>query len=572
MSREAVGWFSHIVCAAKTDVGKKRKNNEDAYGVFHEAGVFCVADGMGGGDDGEIASAAVVKGLEDGLKALPFREDGGYAAADVADVVETSLTKASAWIFNRTRQKNLSGCGSTFVGFALDATSPGTALAIHAGDSRLYLLHGRSIKQVTHDHSVAEMIGAKDESKVNPMFRSMVMNAIGIRAKADPERTPFKVSAGDRILVCSDGLSRMVPDKKILAISRKNEDVAKAADALIAAALEAGGVDNVTVVLTEVGELPAAVPALEPPPDAGGELATGSSDRTTGETGGDATEDSTQTLATMAPTMTGDALLVPEESDEPVVAAAEVSAAANSAQRSQSLFWRKQLIALAAVAAVGLLAAVVLGMLAKRSPAPKDEPPAARQEQPLAAMETLPADPPHPEPVQKAVVIPEPELPPAPKPVPMPEVRSVPTIVTNLPAVVTNALDTVTNAPAAVEAFEAVVKACEGDSLESFCQAFRRLEGKVKPELREQMKRFEASARFCARMRTKDGAVRAVVDLRYCLEAAAGARKSLEASTRPVARRLLVAWDELIRSEPSSDEGMKAATRFLSGVQETGDR
>ena len=292
--------FTYIQFAARSDVGKKRKNNEDALGAFPSAGIFCVADGMGGGDDGEIASAAVVKAVEDVSKRCIPPDDGAFAAADVADVLENGLCKASEWIFNRANDKRLSGCGSTFVGVVLDATHPDSALAVHAGDSRLYLLHGRSIKQITRDHSAAEMIGAKDESKLNPMFRSMVMNAIGIRTKVDPERTPFKIAEGDRILICSDGLSRMVPDKKILSISRKHADVGEAVDALILAALEAGGVDNVTVLLAEVGPLPEPAKVLTLP-EASADFVdddadTGSTDGTDAET-----EGSTQTVQTVQP-------------------------------------------------------------------------------------------------------------------------------------------------------------------------------------------------------------------------------------------------------------------------------
>ena len=79
------GIFSHIVFAARTDVGKRRKNNEDAFGTFPAAGVFCVADGMGGGADGEVASAATVKAVEDCARMMPQPFEGGYPAESVAE-------------------------------------------------------------------------------------------------------------------------------------------------------------------------------------------------------------------------------------------------------------------------------------------------------------------------------------------------------------------------------------------------------------------------------------------------------------------------------------------------------
>ena len=89
------GNFRHVAYAFKTDVGKKRKNNEDALGAFPEGGIFCVADGMGGGDDGEIASAAVVKAVDDVSRRCST--GAGHDAKDVAAVLEAGLSDASAW-------------------------------------------------------------------------------------------------------------------------------------------------------------------------------------------------------------------------------------------------------------------------------------------------------------------------------------------------------------------------------------------------------------------------------------------------------------------------------------------
>lgn len=265
MSGETANHFSHIVCAAKTDVGLKRSNNEDAFGTFPEAGVFCVADGMGGGDDGEIASAAVVKAIGDAVAKCPPSDAGGYAGADVVELLRNGLSGASDWICRRAEEKHLNGCGSTFVGVVFDATNPAKATAVHAGDSRLYRLRGKKIVQITRDHSAAEMLGEKDERKLNPVFRSMVMNAVGVKHRVDAELTPFDVAKGDRVLICSDGLSRMVPDKKIASISCAHDDPEVALNALIDAALKAGGADNVTVVLLQVGELPPPAAALPIP-------------------------------------------------------------------------------------------------------------------------------------------------------------------------------------------------------------------------------------------------------------------------------------------------------------------
>lgn len=288
--------FGHIRFAAKSDVGRKRKNNEDAFGVFPSCGVFCVADGMGGGDDGEVASSATVEGVRRFCEAHPFPAGRSWRMDDWLEGVSNGVSRASAWIHGRARERGLKGCGSTFVGVCFDPSHPATAVALHAGDSRLYLLRRRGIRQVTKDHSAAEMIGVKNEKDMNPLFRGMILRAVGILPSIELERTMFTVKPGDRILICSDGLSKMLPDKRIAALGRTEGSLSDAVDALIGAANDAGGSDNVTVVLLEVGELPRALPVVPIPDsaerstdtDTGGERDTDSTDesdtRDTGET------------------------------------------------------------------------------------------------------------------------------------------------------------------------------------------------------------------------------------------------------------------------------------------------
>lgn len=259
--------FSHIAFAAKSDVGRKRKNNEDAFGTFPSLGVYCVADGMGGGDDGEIASAAAVGAVEKFVKAHLLPANAAYPVESVVDGIRSAVNGASKWIFDRAKVRNLKGCGSTFVGVCLDPARPGEAIALHAGDSRLYRIRGRGIQQITKDHSAAELIGARNESELNPMFRGMILRAVGIQPSVEIDATPLPLKEGDCLVICSDGLCRMVPDKKIASIVRDNETPDAAVAALIAAANEAGGIDNVTVVLVKVGKLPPPLPTVDMPPE-----------------------------------------------------------------------------------------------------------------------------------------------------------------------------------------------------------------------------------------------------------------------------------------------------------------
>ena len=260
-----MGHFNHLEHSALTDVGRRRKNNEDAFGEFPSAGVFCVADGMGGGDDGEVASAAVVRAVEMFASRHPLPENAAYSSDGFLACLKNAVSNASKWIFDRANARQLKGCGSTFVGVCFDAACPHEAKALHAGDSRLYRIRGKSILQITKDHSAAEMIGAKDESEVNPMFRGMILRAVGTQPRVELDVTPFDVKEGDFVLVCSDGLYRMVPEKRIVSIVRQAESPKEAVELLVSAANDAGGIDNVTAVLVKVGALPAALPAVDMP-------------------------------------------------------------------------------------------------------------------------------------------------------------------------------------------------------------------------------------------------------------------------------------------------------------------
>lgn len=260
--------FSHLSCAALSDVGRKRKNNEDSAASFPSRGVWCVADGMGGGDDGEVASHAVVRAIAACLEDMPKAEDGEYPADVIVNALARAIDGASAWIFDRAADKGLNGCGSTVVGVVFDATCPGSAIAFHVGDSRLYRLRGRDIQQITRDHSVEELMGEKDGDHLNPMFRGMILRAVGVERSVEVELTKFSVRAGDVLVVCTDGLTKMLPDKQIGSLVRDADgDMEVAAKSLVKEANAAGGSDNITVSLVQVGKLPSPCTIAELPDD-----------------------------------------------------------------------------------------------------------------------------------------------------------------------------------------------------------------------------------------------------------------------------------------------------------------
>ncbi len=253
--------YSHLTCFALTDVGNKRKNNEDAYQIFPDYGVFIVADGMGGAEDGEVASKAIVDALDKTLKAL---DPGLPLSCEASQAwVCQAVNDASAWILKRSNERNRSGTGSTFVGVCFDPEHPNKAVALHAGDSRVYSIRGTTIQPITRDHSFANAAGIKDEKDLNPKFRGVILRAVGLALKTEVEATPFDVAEGDTVIVCSDGLSKMVDDADVAKIVHSEPILETAVQKLIEAALKNGGKDNVTVVAVRVGPLPDAIPSAE---------------------------------------------------------------------------------------------------------------------------------------------------------------------------------------------------------------------------------------------------------------------------------------------------------------------
>lgn len=245
--------FAYLASAEVTDVGRRRKNNEDAVLRMPEAGVFCVADGMGGVQGGEVASKATVDALRDVFTAS---EDAPFAvtAAAAAQLASRALNRASQWIKVRSDERGLNGTGSTVVMLLFDRVMPEQALVLHAGDSRAYRYRKGKLQQLSADHSVAVAAGLADDKKLPAMFRGVITRAVGLEETVLLEETSTDVATGDIFLLCSDGLTKMVPDKTVAKLLRKHasDEPEALAQLLVGEALEAGGEDNVSVVLVRV--------------------------------------------------------------------------------------------------------------------------------------------------------------------------------------------------------------------------------------------------------------------------------------------------------------------------------
>jgi serine/threonine protein phosphatase PrpC len=233
-----------VRCGAVTDVGRLRARNEDA--VLAIPPVFAVADGMGGHHGGDVASALAIAGLE---------QFQGAAAVDARSVI-TAIREANRAIFDQASVGE-GAMGTTVVGVALSRDEASDALLLfNVGDSRAYRLRGDDLVQLSKDHSlVAELVTAGEltaaEAKVDQR-RNVVTRALGVDGSIDIDEWLMEPEVGDRYLMCSDGLTGEVSDGDIAAVLRAGTSPEEAAGALVQMALDAGGHDNVSVVVVDI--------------------------------------------------------------------------------------------------------------------------------------------------------------------------------------------------------------------------------------------------------------------------------------------------------------------------------
>ena len=252
-----------ISADAQSDVGRKRKGNEDALCLNDEQRLYVVADGMGGHAAGEVASRVAVDAIAEFVELTggnqeitwPFGLDETISYE--GNRLKTAVRHANTRVIEATRESaEYEGMATTVAAVLVDGDIANLA---HVGDSRIYLWNGESIEQLTRDHSwVNEQIenGAisPEQARSHPL-RNVVTRALGGRADLVVDIQSRRMAPGDMLLLCSDGLTTMVPDDGIARILRESEgDVARATSALISEANERGGEDNITVVLLKFEE------------------------------------------------------------------------------------------------------------------------------------------------------------------------------------------------------------------------------------------------------------------------------------------------------------------------------
>ena len=237
-------------CVSRTHVGLRRKLNEDA--VLNCAGrsIWAVADGMGGHEAGEVASAKIIEALSTitaSADSLENRVDHAVTLLESVNAALMDLGNASG------EQRTI---GSTIVGLIVDEDS---YACFWVGDSRAYLLRGDEISQLSHDHSlVQELVDTgmlrADEAEGHPNA-NVVMRAVGAKARLQVDVVMGSLNCGDLFLLASDGLTRMVRDDELL-LELSTNLPAPAADRLIELTLERGAPDNVSLVIVQVGTKP----------------------------------------------------------------------------------------------------------------------------------------------------------------------------------------------------------------------------------------------------------------------------------------------------------------------------
>ena len=223
---------------AATDIGQVREGNEDSYLV--EEPLYAVADGMGGHRGGEVASSLALETVQ-GL----FEQREG----SLADQVE----RANRAVFDRSQNdRTVSGMGTTLTAALVDGNR---VHLVHVGDSRAYLLRGGELTQLTEDHTLVHrmvMEGeiSQEEAETHP-HRSILTRALGVDQSVQVDEGDVEVAPGDRLLLCTDGLTGMVPEGQIREILVDAADPQEAVERLVKVANRAGGVDNITAVILD---------------------------------------------------------------------------------------------------------------------------------------------------------------------------------------------------------------------------------------------------------------------------------------------------------------------------------
>jgi len=240
----------HVITAHKSDVGLKRRQNEDYVWVDEAAGLYILADGMGGLEAGDVASRLTATTVAELMMEQLDGQAEPLTAAQIKTMMTTAILTANDTVYNASQEAgHQRGMGSTIAVLLLRAS---TAYISHVGDSRVYLARNASLKQLTEDDTWGAHL-AKTDPATNGQVQSFLSNvltqAIGQDTTPKPSFAEIEVASDDWLILCSDGLWNMVQDDQTLVnIRNANNNPDKAVETLVAAANTAGGRDNISVI------------------------------------------------------------------------------------------------------------------------------------------------------------------------------------------------------------------------------------------------------------------------------------------------------------------------------------
>jgi PPM family protein phosphatase len=248
------------VAAAASHKGRVRTANEDSFGICAEEGLFVVCDGMGGAAAGEVASRvavdAVLKSLCGSRKAVAGKDTdpgpiGDPGNSEVSDLLRDAVSDANHLVFSQAaNDSRLHGMGTTLVALLAQGSKVWVA---HVGDSRCYRYRDGALEQLTRDHSLVDeqvKLGqlTREEADRSPL-RNVITRAVGSQRSVSTEISEIQAEPNDLFLLCSDGLTRELPDGRIETMLKETNDLDAICKHLIDAANDAGGRDNVTCVV-----------------------------------------------------------------------------------------------------------------------------------------------------------------------------------------------------------------------------------------------------------------------------------------------------------------------------------
>jgi len=231
----------NVRVGSATDIGQVREGNEDSFLVV--APLYAVADGMGGHRGGEVASSLALETVQQ----LFERQEGSLA---------DQVAQANRAVYERSQSdRSVSGMGTTLTAALIDGD---TVHLVHVGDSRAYLLRDGQLTQITEDHTLVHRMVVEgeitpEEAETHP-HRSILTRALGVDETVQVDEGDVQVASGDRLLLCTDGLTGMVPEDQIQEIMLAASDPQEAVERLVTVANRAGGIDNITAVVLDFGE------------------------------------------------------------------------------------------------------------------------------------------------------------------------------------------------------------------------------------------------------------------------------------------------------------------------------